>query len=51
MSSSEASTLTPDEIVELFPQFVTALEHIAGSRKKSPADIQSEFWHRAVHTQ
>ena len=50
MSSSDASALSPEEIVELFPRFVEALEDVGRQRGVTPAELQSEFWHRAVHS-
>jgi hypothetical protein len=49
MSSSDASALSPDQIIEAFPGIAQALEDAARNSGISPTDMQSKMWDQAVH--
>jgi hypothetical protein len=50
MSESPSQQPTPEDIVEMFPGIAKALEEVSRQKGISPADIQSDFWNRAVHS-
>ena len=51
MSGSPAQQPTPEDIVEMFPGIAKALEDFSRKQGITPADMQSNFWDRAVHGQ
>ena len=51
MNESSPQQPTPEDIVEMFPRIAKTLEEVSRQAGRSPADIQSEFRNRAVHSQ
>lgn len=50
MSESPAQQPTPEDIIEMFPGIAKALDEVSRRKGVSPADTQSDFWNRAVHS-
>lgn len=42
---------SPEQIVQMFPPIAQSLEGAAKQAGVSPTDMQSNFWHQALHSQ
>jgi hypothetical protein len=51
MSSSDASQLSPEQIVAMLPAIARATEEAARRGGIDPTDMQTRFWDQALHSQ
>jgi len=48
--TNEAASLSPEQIVEMFPPIAQSMAEAARRAGVSPTDMQSRIWNQGVHS-